>query len=286
MTQEELQVRIEKKNNDIAKIEKRIAKWSKGMNEEAKRIASECELVYDDPKYHNAYANYKLYADAHKRDRDVYSDDWNKGPQLDELYRAYRDLAEAKATLNKYLVQMDAKKNFDNMEKIEVIWNFLQNWKKNVIEFVIKNAKEYYELQQKENEEEKKYFDNLTENEKESCKKNWNATYHYRHIFKERYYSDISSITKQFYKYRGGVDSEGLNKYLDKDVEAKYKNLVARITEIAGEIQDASMLYIANNGEINGVVIGTKGRARVETITAGGYNIQILHYRTLVHKIK
>ena len=86
--------------------------------------------------------------------------------------------------------------------------------------------------------------------------------------------------------YLGKIDEQLLDKYLDKEVESKYKALVARITEKAGEIEDASGLYIANNGEINGLVKGTKNTVRVETITAGGYNIQILHYRVLVHIVK
>ena len=40
------------------------------------------------------------------------------------------------------------------------------------------------------------------------------------------------------------------------------------------------------NGEINGIAEGEKGRAKVETIGAGGYNIQCYHFRVLVNKIE
>jgi hypothetical protein len=73
-----------------------------------------------------------------------------------------------------------------------------------------------------------------------------------------------------------------LDKILDRDVEAKRDKLVARISKKAGEVVDVSGLGIGTNGEINGIVIGTTGTVSVETITAGGYNIQCLHYRILV----
>jgi hypothetical protein len=58
--------------------------------------------------------------------------------------------------------------------------------------------------------------------------------------------------------------------------------LVARVERKTGEITDAAGLHIGMNGEINGLVVGVKGSATVNTIGAGGYNIQCFHYRVLV----
>lgn len=80
---------------------------------------------------------------------------------------------------------------------------------------------------------------------------------------------------------RGGAD-EYLNEVLDKEVENKKASLIKRIEKKAGKIVDAGMLYIASDGNINGNVEGEKAKVRVETILAGGYNIQKLHYRVLV----
>ena len=66
----------------------------------------------------------------------------------------------------------------------------------------------------------------------------------------------------------------------------RYFELVDKVTKHVGEIEDVSDLHIGYDGRINGVVIGSEGNAKIETITAGGYNIQILHYRVLVHPIK
>lgn len=40
------------------------------------------------------------------------------------------------------------------------------------------------------------------------------------------------------------------------------------------------------NGEIAGVIYGENGSATIQTIGAGGYNIQRFHFRTLVHELE
>lgn len=70
------------------------------------------------------------------------------------------------------------------------------------------------------------------------------------------------------------------------EVISKRIDLYKRCSEIVGIITDASGLRTGNNGSINGFVLGEKGKAYVETIYAGGYNIQVLHYRVLVKAVK
>lgn len=61
-------------------------------------------------------------------------------------------------------------------------------------------------------------------------------------------------------------------------------DLYNRVKAITGEVK--SWKDISYGGKaLNGVVIGEEGSARVETILAGGYNIQRLHYRVLVNRI-
>ena len=76
---------------------------------------------------------------------------------------------------------------------------------------------------------------------------------------------------------------------LEKELmnERKYKRdmFYARVMDLAGNIIDASDLRIGKNGEINGIVIGDKNKVKVETISAGGYNIQCYHFRVLVKLI-
>ena len=121
----------------------------------------------------------------------------------------------------------------------------------------------------------------------------------FKEVEEDTYYSYdqnfgyCASKGKYFMK---SFDLEKLNKLLTQEKQAKYEDLCNRISDVVGEIQDVSNLSIGNQrGELNGIVKGSKGSARVETIGAGGYNVgeivnvrqgQVFHYRVLVHKIR
>lgn len=77
-----------------------------------------------------------------------------------------------------------------------------------------------------------------------------------------------------------------LEKILNKEVEAKRKSFLSKITKITGENIIDSNLCIGVDGNLNGFVKGELGKCTVETIYAGGHNIQCLHYRVLVKKVK
>jgi len=66
-------------------------------------------------------------------------------------------------------------------------------------------------------------------------------------------------------------------------------DLIYRVRKITGEITNWSDIRAsAGTGGfpvLNGTVIGKEGIAYVESITAGGYNIQRLHIRVLVHSV-
>ena len=72
-----------------------------------------------------------------------------------------------------------------------------------------------------------------------------------------------------------------------EDVErwkANESQLMAeRIKTEFGEVVKTS-LYLGADGNVNGVIEGTQKTAMIQTIFAGGYNIQCLHTRLLVHE--
>ena len=82
------------------------------------------------------------------------------------------------------------------------------------------------------------------------------------------------------------INSELLQKDLDYEANCKYDFIIERVNEIVGQITDASHLSVGNKGDLNGIIIGAKGKASVKTIDAGGYNVQCYHFRTLVEEVK
>lgn len=70
----------------------------------------------------------------------------------------------------------------------------------------------------------------------------------------------------------------------ERDAKVLIIDLYYRINHITGEITDWSNISCSGNA-LNGIVVGKEGTAKVETILAGGYNIQRRHIRVLVHSI-
>ena len=78
---------------------------------------------------------------------------------------------------------------------------------------------------------------------------------------------------------------EQIIKNIERDGEAKENMLIKRVNKEIGKIVNALNLNVGVNGELNGTIKGENGTCKIETIYAGGYNVQCLHYRVLVHKV-
>ena len=73
-----------------------------------------------------------------------------------------------------------------------------------------------------------------------------------------------------------------------KQAENMIIDLFNRVRDITGEVTESRGIRVEQGNEfpvLTGTVVGKQGRAYVETILAGGYNIQKLHIRTLVHEV-
>lgn len=299
MTEQELKDRLNKKEIQIGKIEKRIAKWTAAKTTEA-FIKHEAEFYSETPKSiktlqdlinaRNAYwGGRESYEESKKFIESSMTDYYRNCDR--EIGYAENDLQTAKDQLAKINASIQQKAEFASEEKVKVIWDFLLNWREQARQYFIENAEYYADL--KKNEE-KAFADWCAENNLEVVIGDYWSEKPYKAKFKDWYYRNVATLTKDLCGWGTKMDVAALDKKLDRDIQIKYIKFIAQITDKAGDIVDATHLEIGGKGDINGYVIGTKNNVHVETITAGGYNVgqivnvkhgQILHYRTLVNII-
>lgn len=268
MTKEQLQERIDKALDKLAAAERRAEKNGKLMSEKVKELLD---------KYYKWGPDNTRVLFNH-----VEFSKYGVGAHIYAYREALNDIDSIKATIKKYETKIKEIENFENKEKIQVLVEFLDNWAKSAYNFYLENAELYCDLKIKQLEEEEKWLSSQTFNSKYE-------EYARLNNFRKKYYEDITSLSKSVVEnaYRKEINTEKLAKIIEDEKTLKYQDFIARVTKVVGEITDVSALTIGNKqGELNGIVAGKDGRARVETIMAGGYDVQCLHYRVLVKKLK
>lgn len=75
---------------------------------------------------------------------------------------------------------------------------------------------------------------------------------------------------------------EIVKRYSEISKESMKMDLIRRTYDVCGKINKMVITGIGGNGSLNGIAYGEKQNAYVETIPAGGYNIQCFHYRVLI----
>lgn len=96
-------------------------------------------------------------------------------------------------------------------------------------------------------------------------------------------YADMlknKKITLQVMEFARMSETDA-RKIFQRDLDARYAKLVHQLQEKAGNVIEVQLQRNDNSG-LDGRVIGEKKTVYVDTILAGGYNIQRLHYRTLI----
>lgn len=200
---------------------------------------------------------------------------------------AKKDLEKAKDRLSALIKKGDAEDCEENEPRIAAIESFLANWKRKATVFYTKSVDAYNEYQSEIRQKKKALEEDfksrnvfLFGKEMRAAEKEVGIDYQSTREYIE-FHFDLLTVDVA----SRGNQAAFLEEVLEKEVYAKRTSLISRVKDTVGEIVDASGLYVADDGEINGVVIGTKGNARVTTISAGGYNIQCFHFRVLVKSV-
>ena len=244
-----------------------------------------------------------------ERIRKAEATNWTVNPYYyheSDLKYTMRDIEAAQKALDKYKAQLVAETEKSASRDVPAIVEFLNGWKVRVISHFTNGLMEYY--MEKEYVHElynkiKGYYYTATTPEQityEEARKTFRqrcSGYYKKKEFINRWGNPDSMNVKVrdgeyewLRPYNNASDlTEALNK-LEKDMtqewNRKYDFIIERTNEIVGQITDASNLKVGAKGDLNGYIIGTKGTAKVQTIGAGGYNIQCFHFRTLINEMK
>lgn len=173
----------------------------------------------------------------------------------DDINRLHKEIEEIQQTLEGYKGQLaGAKAKVEIMQELPETLKLMQN-----------------ELVTRWDEYDKKHRDFLKKQYSELG---------YTEFVKKYHYSAYDEKSKT---------DEKIHEDNMKDAEYLILSLVNRVRRIVGDITDWSNVRATAGTHgftvLNGYVVGTQGRCVVESIGAGGYNIQRYHIRVLVHEI-
>lgn len=241
--------------------------------------------------------------------------DWEKNPYMyseDDIRRTEKEIKEAENRLAYWEGKGQDEDAKAAARNIEPILEFLDGWKDKVTKYYVGLFDIYYKESEVVRKAGKK-VDNLKwgtpeyDTAKAEYEKLRKALYDKCHGYFEKkmvrspFSWDKGKMVEQKVKVREGeledampyVSGNDMTKAvekLDRDLTAeyncKYDNIVERASYYCGKIESAAGLRVGHKGELDGIVVGNKGKCHIETIGAGGYNIQCFHFRVLVHEIK
>lgn len=211
-----------------------------------------------------------------------------------DLRYTTEDLAEARKSLDKYTAQLTEAQDKAASRNVPAITEFLNAWKARMTEFYTERFSLYPAAVKQYEDDMKPYkMDYYQERKfrKESPDewKTWSnerqaikGMFETRFGFLAPYINRVYNHTTQRYD-AWELDTAKLEQDLQQEYNRKYDFILDRTCAIIGQVTDASHLTIGAKDDLNGYIVGTKGAAKIQTIGAGGYNIQCFHFRTLIH---
>lgn len=320
-----IQAKIAKKEEDIRKkrqlIEKRNATIDKQMKVLEKYLnTDEIDHINRYIDYATEHGTFRMPEELNtwqiSRDHDAefrqdfrFADDpiYKIRTAVESIHGANTAIKEYQATLEKYNSQlsniMQKEKEVDEIP--EVLKDFMNQlvveWDRYDIDIRDKSKPYYGELSKEadrilyEYEGNPDYIRRSGQAADAKLKELYpNVTSYLRYRrFKEDYiyapFKKKFGVSIQYVTNLWSMSDEDIHKDNVKNGKRIILDLLNRVTKITGPVTSYAGLHLTQgNGGwsvLNGFVVGEDGKASVETILAGGYNIQKLHCRTLVHKI-
>lgn len=236
------------------------------------------------------------YKDDHHEELRTHDNYWD----LFDVIRKFEDIKGAKGKLadaervlknweDKLAVELEAERYLEDNAP-EVIMEFIENWKRMAYDWHVKRFEDYQSFKKKLKEDLAEARRELGINERmmptrAQDKELQNVGLDYKSINKRKVEFAGMTVMK-LDEIRDETERWAwLDRKLEVEKKAKLLDLVYRLNNEVGKTLDATDLRIGAEGNLNGIVIGETGKVKVETVGAGGWNIQCFHYRTLMHKL-
>ena len=106
-----------------------------------------------------------------------------------------------------------------------------------------------------------------------------------RKLRKELPYEEYRKIYSYSRETSLDYSDEDIKKHNERYAEDYIIDLYNRVKKEVGEVTDWGNIYL-NGKALNGYIEGKLGKVEVETILCGGWNVQKLHQRVILHKIR
>lgn len=243
-----LKERIEKANEKISKKEGTIQKRLKSIEKKSTYLKTKYGI--EDWK---SFDKYDRTGYSEEASHDIYWTICDLGGYEESIKSCIKQIEETKKTIHKYEGQLSGE-----IEKESI---FLKE-----IPDCMKQLQEQLVQEWDRSDMERQQF--------------------YKEKIKELGYSEFArtySHTAYDLIHKGEKQIHDSN---ERDAKIFILDLYNRVKDITGEVTDWSCIRLTQGNTfpvLTGWVEGKEGKAKVESILAGGYNIQKLHIRTLVH---
>ena len=289
MTIETLKDRIEKAEDKITKKQKTIIKKQVTINKKLVAL-KKLGVDYQALNFKRMLTNELLEAGLPKDDAyDAYWLECDVDSLLEDIRRGQKEIDETAEKLVTYKAELESAEEKANSRDVQVILDFLKLWKEKVEAYYTKNFSNFLEAEKEYSKFSRSYAEwyntnySLRGTEEDKQKR----------IEQKQMQAEFNDRWSHYFPYlvrddQGNhqLDLVKLQKDLVNEANRKYDFIIERTNAIVGQITDASELTIGYKDDLNGYIIGTKGIAKVQTIGAGGYNIQCFHFRTLINKVR
>ena len=282
---------IEFLNERISKAEEKISKKENTITKKTALIEKKLALI-------------EKTADEHER-RWI---DYDIRHLKEDIERGRKEIAEIRNSLDKYIAQKNAELEKAASRNVPAIVNFLENWKRKMFDYyniglepcykmkgelkaLVLNLRNYRYCTDEYEEALKPYRLLKDEYDEKTCGTFEDVEYINRYGRPDKKRVKVTEGEWEYLRPYDCYDSyeQGAAKLkadLRDEANRKYDFIIERVNAICGTITDASGLKVGAKGDLNGNIVGERGTAHVQTIGAGGYNIQCFHFRTLVHEVK